>query len=353
MLNADTRRVSRTIRASAAVAALAGLALAGGTAAAEESAVSKLLADAPKNWGDWGEDDQVGALNYLSDGEVLRGAESVQSGKTFTLQIPMTHNDGPVFPGRIPTQHYMSQDQGAYAAGKLDRLAGGMKFSDDVAFMYLQGTTHVDALGHAWYEDKIYGGKSADTTIHGHAHADVARIGAKGIVGRGVLLDVGRHKGGDNNRLDPNACVTLEDLEATAEAQDVSIEKHDILVLRTGSIPRYFEEEPDAAWDALTEPGLCYSEALLAWLDDMEIPAIAADNLGVEKVVQEIDGETIIIPLHGALIRDLGIVLSEIWWLEDLAADSAEDGQYSFLLVAAPLKMDQGTGSPVNPVAIK
>jgi kynurenine formamidase len=60
-----------------------------------------------------------------------------------------------------------------------------------------------------------------------------------------------------------------------------------------------------------------------------------------------------IIPLHGALMRDMGVVLSEIWWLDDLAADSAEDGQYTFMLVAAPLKMEEGTGSPVNPVAIK
>ncbi|MBA1147131.1 cyclase family protein [Ectothiorhodospiraceae bacterium WFHF3C12] len=324
-----------------------------GAALAADSAMERMQADAPNNWGKWGDGDEVGALNYLDADQVMRGTKAVRSGETFTLQIPMTHGKGPVFPGRVPTMHYMAQDEGIYASGKSDVLAGGVKFSDDVAFMYLQGTTHVDALAHAWYGDEVYGGVSADSTIHGHTQADVAALGERGIVGRGVLLDVGRHMGNDSDRLAPNTCVTLDDLKATAEAQGVTVEKRDILLLRTGSIPRFYEEEPDAAWDAMSEPGLCYSQALVEWIDEMEIPAIAADNLAVEKVVQQIDGDTVIIPLHGALMRDMGVVLTEIHWLEALADDSAEDGQYSFLFVAAPLKMEQGTGAPVNPVVVK
>lgn len=339
--------------ARGALAVLAGLALAMGSALAEDSAMQRLQKDAPKNWGKWGADDQVGALNYLDAQQVIRGSKAVKSGKTFTLQIPMTHGEGPVFPGRVPTMHYMAQDGAMYTSGKSEALAGGVKFSDDVAFMYLQGTTHVDALAHAWYGDQVYGGSSENTTVHGHTQADVAALGERGIVGRGVLLDVGRHKGGDNGRLAPGSCVTLDDLKDTAKAQKVKVEQHDILLLRTGSIPRFYEEEPDAPWEAMSEPGLCYSQALLEWIDELQIPAIAADNLAVEKVVQQIDGETVIIPLHGALMRDMGVVLTEIHWLEELADDSAEDGQYTFMFVAAPLKMEQGTGSPVNPVVVK
>lgn len=346
----------RTSALATAMVAGFGLVAAGTATAAddgEQSLMERLQADAPSNWGQWGEDDEVGALNYLDSEQVLRGTQAVRSGKTFTLQIPMTHGSGPVFPGRVPMQHYMSQDEASYSSGKSDPLAGGVKFSDDVAFMYLQGTTHVDGLAHAWYGEEIYGGESADSTVHGHAHGSVGALGERGIAGRGVLLDVGRHMGGDNNRLPVETCIHLDDLQATAEAQDVEIEKRDILLIRTGSLPRFYEDEPDAEWNAMNEPGLCYSHELLEWLDDMETPAIAMDNIAVEKVVQEIDGETAIIPLHGALMRDLGIVLSEINWLEDLAEDSAEDGQYTFLYTAAPLKVEQGTGSPVNPVVIK
>lgn len=335
-------------------ALLAGSALLLSAPALAETGIERVQKNAPNNWGKWGENDEVGALNLLGEEQALQAAKAIQSGKTFTLQIPMTHGKGPVFPGRIPTMHFMAQDESIYSSGKSEALAGGVKFSDDVAFMYLQGTTHVDALAHAWYGDQVYGGKSADSTVHGHAHGDVAAIGKKGIVGRGVLLDVGRHAGGgDKHRLAPNSCVTLEDLVNTAEAQNVEIRKRDILVLRTGSIPRFYEDEPDAEWTAMSEPGLCYSHQLLDWIAEMEIPMIAADNLAIEKVVQEVDGEQMIIPLHGALMRDMGVVLSEIWWLDDLAADSAEDGQYTFMLIAAPLKMEEGTGSPVNPVAIK
>ncbi|MEX0605815.1 MAG: cyclase family protein [Marinobacter sp.] len=335
-------------------ALIAGSALLASAPALAETGMERVQKNAPNNWGKWGENDEVGALNLLGNEQVLQAAKAIQSGKTFTLQIPMTHGKGPVFPGRVPTMHFMAQDESIYSSGKSEALAGGVKFSDDVAFMYLQGTTHVDGLAHAWYGDQVYGGKSADSTVHGHAHGDVAAIGKKGITGRGVLLDVGRHMGGgDKHRLAPNTCVNLEDLKATAEAQNVEIRKRDILVLRTGSIARFYEDEPDAEWSAMTEPGLCYSHELLDWIDEMEIPMIAADNIAIEKVAQEVDGEQMIIPLHGALMRDMGVVLSEIWWLDDLAADSVEDGQYTFMLVAAPLKMEEGTGSPVNPVAIK
>jgi len=348
--NTPVTRIS-SLKCGAFAALLTASAALSGTAGAE-SLMERLQQDAPSNWGKWGDDDQIGALNYLDEAQAQRGAKAVRSGRRFMLQVPMTHGDGPVFPGRIPTQHFMAADESAYSSKKAEPMPGGMKGSDDVVFMFLQGTTHVDALAHAWYGDQVYGGVSADSTVHGHAHADVGAVGERGIVGRGVLLDLGRHLGvGD--RLAPDTCMHLADLKATAEAQNVTIEKRDILILRTGSIARFYDDDPDHAWSAFNEPGLCYSLELLNWLHEMEIPAIAADNIAVERVTQNIDGETATIPLHGALMRDLGIVLTEIAWLEDLADDSAADGQYTFMYMAAPLKMEGGTGSPVNPIAIK
>lgn len=319
----------------------------------QPSNIEKLQRDMPSNWGRWGDDDQIGALNFLDAQQALRGTAAVQSGKVFTLQLPMTHGVGPVFPGRVPTMHFMSQDEGLYSSNKLEPLPGGVKYSDDAVFMYLQGTTHVDALGHAWYGDKVYGGVSADSTVHGHDHVDIGVLGEHGIVGRGILLDVGKHKGGRIGRLQPGACITLDDLKATAAAQNTTIEKRDILLIRTGSMGRYYDDQPDATWDAMTEPGLCYSHELVRWVHEMEIPMIAADNLAVELVPQTINGDDYVIPLHGALMRDLGVVLSELYWLDDLAADSAQDGQYTFLFSAAPLKMARGSGSPVNPIVVK
>jgi kynurenine formamidase len=319
----------------------------------EQTEVEKLLADSPKNWGKWGNDDQIGALNYLDENEVKRGAAAIQSGERFTLQLPMIHGVGPVFPGRVPVMHFMSQDEGIYSSNKSEPLSGGMKYSDDAVFMYLQGTTHMDAIGHAWYANKVYNGKSSDTTVHGHDFVDIAQLGDVGVAGRGVLLDIGRLRGDDNHRLAPNDCVTLEDIQSAAKKQKLKLKKRDILLIRTGSMGRFYDDEDKQNWDALTEPGLCYSDALVKWVDDMEIPVIAADNLAVEKAAQEINGSSFVIPLHGALIRDLGVILTELYWLDDLADDSAEDGQYSFFFTVAPLKMRGGTGSPINPMVIK
>ncbi|MRJ44043.1 cyclase family protein [Idiomarina loihiensis] len=343
----------KTIKSVLSMALATALMSASGVSLAQTSDIENLQKDMPKNWGKWGDDDQLGALNYLDEKQALRGIKAVRSGETFTLQLPITHGVGPVFPGRVPAMHFMTQDESMYSVNKLDELAGGVKYSDDAVFMYLQGTTHMDALGHAWYGDKVYGGVSADSTVHGHDHVDVGVLAEHGIVGRGVLLDVGHLKGGDIGRLAPGSCITLQDLKDTAKAQDVTVEKRDILLIRTGSVGRFYQEEPDAEWSATTEPGLCYSKDLIKWIDNMEIPVIAADNLAVELVPQKIEGKDYVIPLHGALIRDLGVVLSELYWLDDLAADSREDGQYTFMFTAAPLKMERGSGSPINPIVIK
>ncbi|GAC19706.1 cyclase family protein [Paraglaciecola arctica] len=321
--------------------------------AADETYIEKLLADAPNNWGKWGKEDQIGALNYLDETQVKRGVKAIKSGERFTLQLPMIHGVGPVFPGRVPVMHFMAQDEGIYSSNKSKPLNGGMKYSDDAVFMYLQGTTHMDALGHAWYSDKVYNGKSADTTVHGHDFVDIAQLGDVGVAGRGVLVDVGRFRGDKKHRLAPGSCVTLDDIKDTAKDQKLTIEKRDILMIRTGSMGRFYDESDKQNWTALDEPGLCYSAELVKWIDDMEIPVIAADNLAIELASQDVNGTNMIIPLHGALIRNLGVVLTELYWLDDLAEDSAEDGQYSFFFTVAPLKMKGGTGSPVNPMVIK
>ena len=348
--------IQKACRQLGTTAIILGLALTGGAsayAATQESPIQALQKEMPKNWGKWGEDDEIGALNYLDSAQIKRGLAAVQKGEKFMLQLPMIHGVGPVFPGRVPVMHFMSQDEGLYSAEKSAPLDGGMTYSDDAIFMYLQGTTHVDALGHAWYGNEVYNGKSSDTTVHGHSFVSIDKLGEQGIVGRGILLDIGRLKGNDKHRLAPNECVSLNDIKSAQKAQKVNVEKRDILVIRTGSMGRFYDENDAKNWSALTEPGLCYSKELINWIDDMEIPVIAADNLAIEKSFQNIDGQNYVIPLHGALIRDLGVVLSELYWLDDLADASAKDGQYTFFFSATPLKMEGGTGSPVNPLVIR
>ena len=59
------------------------------------------------------------------------------------------------------------------------------------------------------------------------------------------------------------------------------------------------------------------------------------------------------LPLHAALMRNLGVRFSKICALEALAADCGADGQYTFLYAVAPINIIRGTGAPVNPLVVK
>ena len=312
--------------------------------------VRELLADAPRNWGRWGEDDEVGCLNFLTQAEVLRGVRSIRQGKTFTLQVRMADPDGdPVWPGRTPAKRMNVMDHGHYLCGKGPKFAGEYQFADDVMFMYLQGSTQYDALGHVWYDDQIWNGYDAKTTIGGLAKASVLPIGERGVVGRGVLIDMARHRGKDV--LDAGETFTHDDLLAAAERQGVTIEKHDILVIRTGWIGSFYKRDRTEFYKDFIEPGLTYSPELVRWFHEMEIPNLVTDTIANEVTVDPVSG--VDLPLHNALMRNLGIALTEIAALDLLAEDCAADGQWDFLYTAAPLKIVGGTGAPVNPIVIK
>ena len=401
---------------AAAAFALAGTSLESVAAQEGGDPIEDLLADAPRNWGRWGEEDELGALNLLGSEQAFEGMRAAtRHGKKgierFTLQLSMTGevinpdpdrpdvifpaDDGsgpqwpstdtgdPAFPPRTPARRDNTTPT------EPDPGAGGVKFVDDkwVTDVFLQGTTHLDALGHAWYGEQIYNGYSARTTeetkqfetaldgtkdvdavpeageeaclsevteTRGLAKADISQAAGNGVAGRAVLLDVGRHLdevNDDDCRLPLGYEVTFEDLMNTAEAQGTEIRERDVLLIRTGAVER--TRDPDAEWAPLSEPGIVYSEELVGWIADMDIPIVGADNLAVEKVVQEVDGQTYVIPLHGAFLRNLGVYINEILDLSALADACADDGIYEFLFTAAPLKAERGSGAPINPVVLK
>lgn len=312
--------------------------------------MKELLKDSPKNWGKWGPDDEVGSLNYLTPEVVIAAAGSIKSGKTFTLQVKMANPAGdPVWPGRTGAVRINVMDEGHFIAGKGVESAGGAHYADDYMTCFLQGSTQYDALGHVWYDGEIWNGYDAKTTIGGMGKASVCAIAEKGVVGRGILLDIARWRGKDV--LDVGETFTHEDLQACAVAQGTEIQRRDILVIRTGWIGKFYRVSREEFYGNFVEPGLTHSDELVAWFQQMEIPNIVTDTIANEVTVDPVSG--VVLPLHNALMRNLGITLTEIAWLDDLADDCAADGQYTFLYAAAPLKVVNGTGSPVNPIAIK
>lgn len=312
--------------------------------------LKELLDGLPKNWGKWGPDDEVGSLNYLTVDEVLRGVAAVRQGKTFTLQIQMGHPKGdPVWPGRRPAQRMNVLDHSHFMCGKGPHFPGNMEYCDDMMVMYLQGSTQYDALGHVWYDDQIYNGYDARTTIGGTSKAGVLPIAERGVVGRGVLIDMARHRG--KQVLEKGETFTHVDLMEAAEAQGTAIEKRDILIIRTGWIGSYYRVPDDEFYKDFKEPGLTFSPELVRWFHEMEIPNLVTDTIANEVTIDPVSG--VALPLHSALMRNLGVAFTEIILPDALAEDCARDGQWTFLYVAAPLKVVDGSGAPVNPVIIK
>ena len=161
----------------------------------------------------------------------------------------------------------------------------------------------------------------ARSSVGGLDKASVEPISERGIVGRGVLLDIARYRGKDN--LVAAEVFTHEDLIACAVAQGVTIEKHDILLIRTNFLKLFFDLG-DRFYEGFCEPGLVYSPELVTWFHEMEIPNLVTDTIANEVTADPTTG--VALTLHNALMRNLGVVFTEICDLEKLADDCAADG---------------------------
>lgn len=311
--------------------------------------VAKLLEGLPKNWGKWGPDDEVGALNYIDPAQILKGVATISQGKTFTLQTPIGHPKGePMYPGRRPSLRVNVLDKGHYLAGKA-HFQGNVEYVDDVIFMQLQGSTQYDALGHVWYDDQLWNGYDALSTIGGMSKASILPIAERGVAGRAVLIDMARYRG--KAVMDKGEGFDHHDLMAAAQTQGVSIEPRDILIIRTGWVGSFYHRDPDEFYRDYDEPGLVFSRELVEWFHDMQIPNLVTDTMSNEVAFHAESG--VMIPLHNALMRNLGVVFTEVVLLDTLAEDCAADGQWQFFYTAAPLKVVGGSGAPVNPLVIK
>ena len=316
---------------------------------ADAPQLTDLLANAPSNWGRWGDDDEVGSLNFLTSDEVLRGVRSIRTGEVHTLQRLIGDPKGdPVWPSRLPAEREMVIDESAWDSDDAPQFPGGLHYADDKLVAFLQGSTQYDALGHVWYGGQIWNGYDARTTVGGLDKASVEPIAQRGVAGRGVLIDMARYFGVE--AIEARRTFDHNDLLAAAEQQGVTIEKHDILLIRTNHLQLFFEQG-DKFYEDFCEPGLQYSPELVQWFHDMEIPNLVTDTIANEVTTDPDTG--VALTLHNALMRNLGIALTEICDLESLAAACAEDGRWDFLYAAAPLKIHRATGSPVNPLAIR
>jgi len=313
------------------------------------------------NWGRWGPADQLGTLNLITDEVRRRAARCVTSGKVFPLGLALSEAEGiqkGIVPGRFNPIRTMS-----YVGVPLSEDDEWILSNEDVVTMPLQCATHWDGLAHVSYGGRIYNGfAQSSVTSAGASRCGIHLV--ESLVGRGVLLDVARAKGVEV--LDGGYAIQPEDLDAACELGGVRVETGDIVLVRTGQMvhlkmagrfPDGGATVPHANMlnfnDVLRfmgfAPGL--SMATAQWFHTRDVAAVATDTLSLEVLPCE-DPE-IYLPVHLLHIVEMGMTQGQNFRLDDLAADCAEDGVYTFFLDATPLPFTNGLGSPVNPVALK
>jgi kynurenine formamidase len=167
--------------------------------------------------------------------------------------------------------------------------------------------------------------------------------------GRGVLVDLARAFGPGRT------VVGHAQLQAAMQAQNVSVETGDMLVLRTGFAEAVvaMNGQPDPHELERTGAVLDGSDpALLDWITRSGIAALCADNYAVEAYPARTAGPGhSILPLHHHCLFKLGVPLAELWYLKDLADWLHANGRHHFMLTAPPLRLPHAIGSPVTPIA--
>lgn len=290
------------------------------------------------SWSVFGHGDELGTLNRITPETVRAGAAEVRTGESFELGLPMHWPDPPFFK-REPYQHEI------FALGRTG-------YDDRIDDFYPQGSSQWDGFRHIRAREfGLYGGVTDDPKV-GDPRLGIQAWAEKGIVSRGILLDVaaalGPYDPFEDNR------VSADELQRIADQQGIEIRSGDVLLLRFGWTAAYRELDREGRV-ALAEreygrwAGLLPDEAMAEALWNWGIAAVAADNPSLECA----PGSRQIGSLHRRILPLLGVPIGELFDLDALAAACASDGRYSFLFSSAPLPLLGGVGSPANAVAIR
>jgi kynurenine formamidase len=281
-------------------------------------------------------DSDMGSIGLLSPAHVRAAASLVDRGESISLSVPIGFIDPPLF-GRSACRHRYLE-------------VGRNTFEDVLDDFNPQAGSQWDGLLHVRAREQGFfdGHRSIADAAQGRG---IEAWASNGIVGRGVLLDVGRWAARAGRHLDPmsGAEITTADLSEVAADQGIEIESGDILCLRTGWIASYRALDEEGRQSLPPRfAGLRADESTARYLWDHEIAAVCADNPALECA----PGDPAVGSLHRRLIPTLGIAIGELFDFDRVASSCADRGRWTFLFVSAPLPLPGGVSSPANALAI-
>ncbi len=298
------------------------------------------------NWGVFGDDDEVGCINFLTEDGIIEAAKLVRKGKVFRLDTPINYANPPLF------------ERSAVKHTKKSFEDWGLLGYDDVLDNYnTQEGSQWDGLGHV-------GNLGAHAFYNGVKNEQIKGSNKLGIhnwadkfVGRGLLLDVHRYCADKGRKVNPlsNEKYTLDELKGALTAQKCELKPGTVLLVRTGWMQAYLAASADQKREMGDLPklkacGIEDSRAMVEWLWDNRVAAIGTDCPAVEAWPWAFKDPG---ALHYRTLSLLGLPLGEQFVLDKLATDCADDKRYEFMLVSVPLHLVGGIASPPNAVAIK
>ncbi len=307
------------------------------------------------SWKIWGDDDRFGCLNLLTAERALAGTRAVKTGQVFSLNLELELPDPPLF-GRPAFGHEIVQRPSGVSAD--DMLHGWNTQSSS----QWDGFRHVRSPAHGAYNGLL----EAEHGVHFWAR--------KGIVGRGVLIDVARYRESVGRPLaaGERTVITPTDIAETLAAQGSVVEVGDIALIRTGWVKWYRTLDSTARVDYALSPssvGVEASEDMAAYLWDLHISCIGVDNPAVEAwpppmallsaearadamTRTEDPAAAASLFLHLVLLPLLGLPLGELFDLDALADHCVTCGHYDMLITSAPLNLLNGVATPPNILAV-
>jgi kynurenine formamidase len=285
------------------------------------------------NWNRWGQDDERGTVNLMTDETRKRALATVKEGVTVSLSrdadpVKSADNDRPLGLSMVAT----AEAPDPFAMETLTITFHGSAY------------THMDALSHMYYKGRTYNGRVKDSVI-GAAGASANTVTAfkRGFVGRGVLIDIPRLKG--LPYLEPRTAITVADVEAWEKQAGFKVGSGDIVFFRTGRWARRAKVGP---WDIGAESAGLHP-GVARWLKSRDVAIVGWDGHGevMPSVVKGLD-----FPMHQLLLIAMGTPIFDNCDLEGLAEAAGSRKRWTFLLTASPLAVPHATGSPLNPIAV-
>ena len=279
------------------------------------------------NWGRWGKDDQIGALNLITPAKRRQAAALVKEG--FSVSLAGDADTLKAVDNPNPYEHTM------LGIGS-DRIAVGYH---GIAH------THLDSLAHINADGVFYNGYTPDAatvTKQGHARNSIHNV-KNGILTRGVLIDIPRLKG--VRYLEPGTPIYVSDLEAWEKQAGVTVSAGDALFVRTGVWARRKAEGPWLRGRAEGGRSAGLDPSVIPWLKRRDVALLGSDH------PQYVAPSNLPGAVHDFALLYLGVHLFDNCDLEALGEAAAARKRWEFLLTAAPLPIRGGTGSPLNPIA--